>query len=326
MHRNPIGLIVTLTCCLLLVPGSSRAQQAGKVWRIGLFHVGLDHIPPSLTPLREALKALGYEEGKNLHLDWRNLPDEAAAQKTAQEFVQQRADLIVAFENQTVRAAKAATSEVPVVFLHVTDPEAAGFVHSLSHPGGNLTGLTGFRDIIPKQLELFKEIVPRLHKVLVLSDPTDPVTPRHLAEVRHAAENLRLTLVEREASEQADIERVFRSLTRDEVEGVFPVSPNLQTKFSLLMIRLAAERSLPLPGHRKELVKQGALFSYGPDYRAVGHDAARYVDKLLTGTKPAELPVERMSRLELVINLKVAKALGLTITPALLFQAEEVIQ
>jgi putative ABC transport system substrate-binding protein len=326
MHFNTLGLILTLICGLLLVPCSSSAQQADKVWRIGLFHVGLDHIPSSLTTLREALKALGYEEGKNLHLDWRNLPDEAAARQTAQEFVQQRVDLIVAFENQTVRAAQAVTSDIPVVFLHVTDPETAGFVHSLAHPGGNLTGLTGFRDLVAKQLELFREIVPRLQRVLVLSDPTDPVTPRHLAEVRQAADALQLTLVEREAREQADIERVFRSLTRDEVEGVFPVSPNLQTKFSSLMIRLAAERSLPLPGHRKELVKQGALFSYGPDYRVVGRDAARYVDKILKGTKPADLPVERMSRLGLVINLKVAKALNLTIPAALLFQAEEVIQ
>lgn len=324
MHLNTPGLI--LICGLLLVPCASRAQQADKVWRIGLFHVGLDHIPSSLTPLREALKVFGYEEGKNLRLDWRNLPDEAAARQTAQEFVQQRVDLIVAFENQTVRAAQAATSDIPVVFLHVTDPETAGFVHSLAHPGSNLTGLTGFRDLVAKQLELFKEIVPRLQRVLVLSDPTDPVTPRHLAEVRQAADALQLTLVEREAREQADVERVFRSLTRDEVEGVFPVSPNLQTKFSSLMIRLAAERSLPLPGHRTELVKQGALFSYGPDYRAVGRDAARYVDKILKGTKPADLPVERMSRLGLVINLKVAKALNLIIPPELLFQAEEVIQ
>jgi len=324
MHLNTLGLI--LICGLLLVPCASRAQQADKVWRIGLFHVGLDHIPSSLTPLREALKVFGYEEGKNLRLDWRNLPDEAAARQTAQEFVQQRVDLIVAFENQTVRAAQAATSDIPVVFLHVTDPETAGFVHSLAHPGSNLTGLTGFRDLVTKQLELFKEIVPRLQRVLVLSDPTDPVTPRHLAEVRQAADALQLTLVEREAREQADVERVFRSLTRDEVEGVFPVSPNLQTKFSSLMIRLAAERSLPLPGHRTELVKQGALFSYGPDYRAVGRDAARYVDKILKGTKPADLPVERMSRLGLVINLKVAKALNLIIPPELLFQAEEVIQ
>jgi putative ABC transport system substrate-binding protein len=140
MSRHAIGLIVTRALSFLWMPSASSAQPGEKVWRIGLFHVGLDHIPPSLSPLRDALKALGYEEGKNLHLDWRNLPDEDAARQTAREFFQQPVDVIVAFENQTVRAAKAATAAIPVVFLHVTDPEAAGFIHSLAHPGGNLTG------------------------------------------------------------------------------------------------------------------------------------------------------------------------------------------
>jgi putative ABC transport system substrate-binding protein len=326
MPRTMIGLIIILSLSILLGPDASEAQQAGNVWRIGLFHVGLDHVPPSLDSLREGLKALGYEEGKNLHLDWRNLPDEEAARETAQAFVRDRVDLIVAFENQTVRAVRGATADIPVVFLHVTDPVAAGFVSSLSHPGGNLTGFTGFRDLLAKQLELFKEIVPHLRRVLVLSDPEDPVTPRHLAEVRQAAEGLQLTVVEREASDQAGLEQIFSSLTRDEVDGVFPVSPNLQTKFSPLMIRLASERKLPAPSHRKEFVAQGALFSYGPDYPAVGRDAARYVDKILKGAQPAELPVERMSQLALVVNLKTAQTLGLTIPPTLLFQAAEVIR
>jgi putative ABC transport system substrate-binding protein len=222
---------------VLAAPFAAGAQQAGKIYRIGLFHVGLDHVPPSFDGLREGLKILGYDsgivpvsmvssvmEGKNIRLDWRNLPNEAAAHETAREFVRQRVDLIVAFENQTARAVKAATSAIPVVFLHVTDPVADGFVRSLAHPGGNLTGMSGYRDLTPKQLELFKELAPRLLRVLVLIDPDDPVVPRLIDEARHAAAPLRLQLLEREARTQADLEQVFGSLKRGAVEAVFPIA------------------------------------------------------------------------------------------------------
>ena len=144
--------------------------------------------------------------------------------------------------------------------------------------------------------------------------------------VRKAAATLKLQLTEREATVQADIERAFGSIRRDSVDGVFLASPNLQTKFTSLVLRLATEKGLPLPGHRKEFVQQGALFSYAPDYASVGRDAARYVDKILKGTKPGDLPVEQMSRLSLVVNLKAAKALGLTISQGALVRADEVIQ
>ena len=311
---------------ILLLPLGLPAQGPGKVWRIGVFHVGLDHVPPSLEPLRETLKALGYEEGKSIHLDWRNLADEEAARETAKEFVQNRVDLIVAFENQTVRAAKAATSEIPVVFLHTTDPVGDGIVKSLSRPGGNLTGFAGLADLPAKRMELFKELVPRLRRVLVLIDPEDPTTPRLLGEVQRAGEILKLKLVEREARNQADLERVFGSVKRGDVDGVFVVSPNLLVKFSSLLIRLASERRLPFPGHRKEWVEQGALFSYAHDIASVGRDAAGYVDRILKGTKPADLPVQQPTRFELVINLKTAKALGLTIPREMLLRADRAIQ
>jgi putative ABC transport system substrate-binding protein len=222
--------LVTLILALLAAPLAVEAQP-GKVWRIGLFHVGLDHVPPSLEPLRHQLTALGYEEGRTIHLDWRNLPDEATAREVAKEFVRNRVDVIVAFENQTVRAAKAATSEIPIVFLHVTDPVAAGFVASMARPGGNLTGFVGVGDVPAKWIELFKELVPKLRRILTLIDPDDPVTPRYLAEVRRAATILKLELVEREARTGADIERVFASVRPGEVDGVGPASVNLRAKF-----------------------------------------------------------------------------------------------
>ena len=133
--------LITSLAGAFAAPLAAGAQQAGKVWRIGLFHVGLDHVPPSLDGLRAGLRTLGYEEGKNIRLDWRNLPDEDAARMTAREFVRDRVDVIVAFENQTVRAAKAATSKLPVIFLHVTDPVTDGIVVSYARPGRNFTGI-----------------------------------------------------------------------------------------------------------------------------------------------------------------------------------------
>jgi putative tryptophan/tyrosine transport system substrate-binding protein len=203
------GLLVLVSVvALLAVPPAVAAQQTQRVYRVGLFHVGLDHVPPSLENLKKTLRGLGYEEGKNLHLDWRNLPDEPAAHKTAADFVRDGVDLIVAFENHTVRAAKAATSSIPIVMVHVTDPVEDGFVRSLAHPGGNVTGFAGLPDYPAKQLEIFTEIFPGLRRVLLLIDPRDPVTPRQLAEVRRAATTLRLERVERQATDEADVRRV----------------------------------------------------------------------------------------------------------------------
>jgi putative ABC transport system substrate-binding protein len=313
--------IVTLACV-----HPANAQQPGKVWHVGLFHVGLDHTPQSLETFRAGLKALGYEQGKNIYLDWRNLPDEEAARETAKEFVRNRVDLIVAFENQSVRAAKAATSEIPVVFVAVTDPVADGFVKSLARPGGNLTGFVGRREIPDKQLELFKEIVPRLRRVLVLSDPEDPAAERALTEVRNAGSMLKLQLIERRVTHQTDIERVFASLKRNDVDGVFMVSIDLQQKFTALILRLATEKHLPLAVRAASFVERGGLFSYGHDVNPVGPAAAAYVDKILKGTKPADLPVEQPTKFELIINLKAAKQIGLTIPPNVLARADKVIK
>ena len=326
MTARSAVLAVVFALGVLVAPLAADAQQPGKVYRIGLFHVGLDHVPPSLITLRESLKGLGYEEGKNIRLDWRNLPDEQAAHATAREFVRDRVDLVVAFENQTARAAKTATVEIPVVFLHVTDPVAEGLVKTLARPGSNLTGFVFYAVSPSKKLELFKELVPQLRRVLVLVDPHDPVAPRQLAEVQKAAEILKLRLVQRDAADQADLERVFRAVKLGDVDGVLAASVDLEIKFTSLLIGLASAKRLPLASYRKERVHEGALFSYAPDIASVGPHAAEYVHKILKGTKPADLPVEQPTKFELVVNLKTAKALGLTIPQSLLVRADEVIR
>ena len=177
-----------------------------------------------------------------------------------------------------------------------------------------------------KRLQLFKELVPGLRRVLVLLDPKDPSTGRLLPIVQKAATALKLELVEREVTEPTDSERVFGALRPGDVDGVFVVSPRLETNFPSLILRLASERRLPLPGPLKKWVAQGALFYYGINFHAAGGAAARYIDKILKGTKPADLPVEYPTRFELIINLKTARALALTIPPSLLIQADEVLQ
>jgi putative ABC transport system substrate-binding protein len=316
-----------VTLGLLAAPLAVAAQPAGKVWRIGLFHVGLDHVPPSLDGLRDGLKALGYEEGKTLQLDFRNVADEAAARVVAVDLARGRPDLLVAFEDQTLRAAKAATSEIPVVFLHVRDPVGAGVAESLAHPGRNMTGFIALGNAPSKEAELFKQLVPGLRRLLVLSDPDDPGVPAYRREVRQVGATLKFQLVERDVRSQTDIERVFASLSRSAVDGVFIASLNLRVKFHALILRLASERHLPVAGHRKEWVEQGALFSYAESIREVGRAAAaRYVDKILRGAKPADLPIEAYEHPELVLNLKTARALGLTIPQSLLQRADQVIE
>jgi putative tryptophan/tyrosine transport system substrate-binding protein len=259
MRLRAIWLIVIVAFSILTTPLIADAQRQAKVWRIGLFHVGLDHVPASLDGVRERLKELGYEEGKNLRLDWRNLPDEAAAHATAHAFVRDRVDLIGAFENQTIQAAKAATTEIPIVMIHAFDPLGNGFVHSLAHPGGNLTGQAAFawEGWYAKKLELFKELVPHLSRVLVLVDPHDPLTPRLLTEIQRAAASLQLSAKVREATTQAEIEQLFGALTPGEVEGVFVASNNLETNFPSLTMHLALAHSLPMPAHVLHTISTG---------------------------------------------------------------------
>ena len=317
------GLGLLVGCGVL----PSGAKPPKRPWRIGVFHVGIDHVPPSLDGLRDGLVSVGYEDGRDFALDWRNLVDEEAATATAAEFVRDRVDLIVAFENQTARAAKEATAEIPIVFIHVTDPVLNGLVASHARPGGNLTGIGGWPDLSGKKLELFKAIVPTLRRLLILSDLRDPVARRVLLGARGDAAALKLDLVERGVSDQTDLEHAFGSLAIGEVDGVFLASPNLQTNFGSLVIRLATEKTLPVAANRREWVEAGALWSYGPNVFATGQLAAtRYVDRIFKGVKPSDLPVEENDVLELIINQRVARSLGLTIPDEALQQAAVIIQ
>lgn len=326
MKLGMVGLIVTLAFGLLAVPLLAGGQEKEKVWRLGLVHVGIDHIPGTLAPFRKELTDLGYHEGKNVRLDFRNVADEEVARTTILEFIQDQVDVIVAWENHAIRAAQASTSEIPIVFVHAWDPVAEGFAKSYARSGTNLIGAYEVQNIVPKHMELLKELIPTLHRVLFLIDPGDPITRRQLAENRRAATILKLELVEHEVKGPADIERVFDSIKPGTVDAGLVASINIYLKHTQLILDLAHERRIPVPMYLSAWAKGGAIFSYGLKDSAKGVLAARYVDKILKGANPAELPLEQVSDFELVINLRTAKALGLTIPPTLLFQANEVIR
>jgi putative ABC transport system substrate-binding protein len=307
-------------------------------------HVGTDHVPPSLGTLVGRLADLGWIDGSadelvarlvqdghvqgpRIELIWRNLEKEQVEDQAA-AFVGEHVDVLVAFEDSSIAAAQGATAvmdePIPIVFLHPSDPVRDGLVESLSHPGGNLTGVFGARDPVVRQLELYQQIMPGLRRLLTLVDPTDKATPALLAEANTAAERLGLELDIRETSAQADLERAFDSLAPGDVDGAFLLSPSLRLNFSKLTIELAAEAGLPVQAHRKEWLEQGALFSLGVDVGPVGDAGARFVDSILRGTLPAELPVEEVPRIQFAINLARARELGIEVPQDVITRADVV--
>jgi putative ABC transport system substrate-binding protein len=335
-------VIASLLGACLPEMGASPSPQA--VPRVGLRHVGTDHVPPSLGTLVGRLADLGWIdgshdelvarlikdgriEGPRIELIWRNL-EPGEVDKQAAAFVAEQVNVIVAFEDKSIAAAQAATAKmehpIPVVFLHPSDPVRDGLVKSLSHPGGNLTGVFGARDPVVRQLELYKEIMPRLRRLLTLVDPTDKATPVLLTAAKDAAQRLGLELNIAEASTAADLERAFHSLTPGEVDGAFLLSPSLRLNFSKVTIELATAANLPVQAHRKEWVEQGALFSLGVDVGPVGDAGARYVDSILRGKPPADLPVEEVPKIQFAINLARARELGIVVPENVITRADVV--
>ena len=344
---SPLALMSVILCAGLLgacSTGIGTGPTPPTIPQVGLMHVGTDHVPPSLNTLVRRLAELGWIDGsqdelmasltqqgrfqgQKVELTWRNL-EPADVERAAASFVRDHVDVIVAFEDKSIAAAQAATAKsedrIPVVFLHPSDPVADGLVESLSHPGGNLTGVFGARDPVVKQLELYQQIMPGLRKLLTFVDPTDAATPPLLAQARDAAEQLGIELDIREATEAADLERAFHSVAPGEFGGAFLLSPSLRLNHSKRTIELATDANLPVQAHRKEWVETGALFSLGVDVGPVGEAGARFVDAILTGTPPAELPVEEVPRVQFAINLETAKELGIPVPQEVIERADVV--
>jgi putative tryptophan/tyrosine transport system substrate-binding protein len=326
-----IVLLVTLALAILVAPLTTEAQQATQVHRIGLLYSSpASPAPmPSLEAFRQGLRDLGYIEGHNLVLEPRWAEgSEARLRELAAELVRLSVDVLVPGGTRATLAAQHATRTIPIVMLVGVDPVAAGLISSLGHPGGNMTGLSVMTgELSGKQLEFLKEAVPMVSRVAVLANPTDPNTPPRLQYLQGVAHALRVQLHVMEVQSREDVERAFAAIQREGIGAFLVLSDTLlMDQVRSDIAAFALRYRLPAMYTAREDVEAGGLMTYRASLPDMYRRAATYVDKILKGTKPGDLPVEQPTKFELVINLKTAKALGLTIPPVLLFQADEVIR
>jgi putative ABC transport system substrate-binding protein len=306
----------------------AEAQQAGKVYRIG-YLVSRSALEPRDEAFRQGLRDLGYVEGKNIIIEYRFTGEREQIPKLAAELVRLKVDIIVAPGTPVAQAAKTATRTIPIVFAGVADPVGTGLVASLARPGGNITGLTPISaELSAKRLELLKETVPRVSRIAVLSTPDYPlpVKTETLKEMEAVARALGVQLQFLEVRGPNDFDSAFGAM-RKERAGAFTVLPiPMFLAERRRILDLAAKNRLPAIFHWSEYVEAGGLMSYGADGVALFRRAATYVDKILKGAKPGDLPVEQPTKFEMVINLKAAKQIGLTIPPNVLARADKVIR
>jgi putative tryptophan/tyrosine transport system substrate-binding protein len=315
---------------LVAAPLAAEEQPAGKVQRIGYLTAGsVTANPRVLEAFRQGLRELGWVEGQNIVIEYRSaegrfdrLPELAA------ELVRLKVDVVVAAPTPAALAAKHTTGMVPIVGVSLTDPVGLGLIASLARPGGNVTGVSYSvgTDIFGKDLELLKEAVPTVRRVAILSNPDGPSQPLTIRNIKAAAQSLGLQLQLVEARGPGDFDGAFAAMARERVGALLVVTDPVFIPHRARLVNLAAKNGLPSIFTQKADVEAGGLMSYGPDFADMYRRAATYVDKILKGAKPGDLPVEQPTKFELVINLKTAKALGLAIPPSLLARADQVIE
>jgi putative tryptophan/tyrosine transport system substrate-binding protein len=314
-------LLIVLPVAIVLGPACVSAQLTGKTPRVGYLV-----ITGTGASLREGLRALGYEEGRTIIVELRSAEGHVdRIPALAAELVRLNVDVIVAGGSEALEAARRATSSIPIVMLGLADPVATGLVSSLARPGGNITGLTmGGPEVAGKRLEFLKEAMPGLSRVALLRDPSsDPGT---LPEAESAARTLRLKAQILTVQAPADFEGAFAAAKRERAEAIHVNETSMLFAHRSRLADLAARGRLPMVGVFRQSAEAGYLITYGPDMPALFRRTATYVDRILKGDKPGNLPIEQPTKFELAINLKTAKALGLTIPPSVLGRADQVIQ
>jgi putative ABC transport system substrate-binding protein len=325
MMMKRAALTVVLALGLLATPLAAEAQQAMKVYRIGV--LGNENNPP-WDGFRRGLRDLGYVDGRNLSMEWRwseGKPDRFPA--LAMELVALRPDVIVASGTQGVRAAMEATSAIPIVMTTSSYPEKIGLVKSLSRPGGNVTGLSNVGpELSGKKLELLKEIAPKVSRVAVLWNPASTVEPLALQELLTAAPAVGVEIQSVEVRSPDDFSAAFAAVSSSRVHAMLALGNPINFKGRQLIADFALRNRLPSIYDERLFVDAGGLMSYAPSFTDSFRRAATYVDKILKGAKPADLPVEQPTKFELVINARTAKILGLTIPQSVLLRADEIIQ
>lgn len=327
MRLRTIGLLLILTLSILAAPLAVDGQQTEKVRRIGF--LSAPTLPaPGIDGFRQGLQEHGYVEGRNLLVEWQfaegrddRLPGFAA------ELVRLKVEVIVTVATSAALAAKKATPAIPIVFTLVADPVASGLVPSLARPGGNLTGVTNLAaELTGKRLELLKEAVPLLKSVVILTHPANPVNALILKKAQIAAHGLGLDVRLVEVRQPGDLEPAFTTIAHERASGVVLVPGPFLNTHRIQIAELAIKGRLPVLGWANEQAQNGALISYGARIHDIFRRAAAHVAKILKGARPADLPVEQPMNFELVVNLKTAKALGLTIPQSVLLRADRIIQ
>jgi len=317
-------LCVALCALLSTLCVPAEAQQPGKIPHIGFLSLS----GANQEAFRQGLRDLGYIEGKNIAIDSR-----AAANRTdrlsvlAGELVDLKVDVIVAAGSQAVGAAQRATKSIPIVMTSSSDPVGTGFVASLAHPGGNITGLSLLGpDLSTKRLEMLKEIVLGVSRVAVFWNPDDPAAKISLRETEDAAKALALHLQILETREASDFQSAFRAASKERARALILLPAPIMSTQAKQIAELALKNNLPAISTVSEFPNAGGLMSYGANLAELYRRAATYVDKILKGTKPTDLPVEQPTKFEFIVNLKAAKQIGLTIPPNVLARADKVIK
>jgi putative tryptophan/tyrosine transport system substrate-binding protein len=329
IENRKLAGIVAIVLALALVGARIEAQQPAKVSRIG--YLGLSFPSANVArieALRQGLRDLGYIEGENIVFEWRWAEGKAERiPELAAELVKLKVDIIVTGGSTATRAAKKATVTIPIVMSQDSDPVGSGFVASLAKPGGNITGLSSYAaELSGKRLELLKEVLPRLSRVAVLGNSTAPQNARALKDTELAADALGMKLQYLDVLGPKDIETAFRAASNGRAEGLLALNSFVVSAHRKQIIDPTVKTRLPAVYGQPEFMEIGGLVYYGASYTDLFRRAATYVDKILKGTKPADLPVEQPKKFEFIINLKAAKQIGLTIPPNVLMRADRVIR
>ena len=321
-----IGLAVILAVGLALAPFAAEAQPAGKVHRVGVLMN--DGAPPGLLEaFREGLRDLGYIEGKNIIVELRNAEGKYEQLRTlAEELVRLKVEVILAVNTPSALAAKKATQTIPIVITRVSNPEGSGLVPNLARPDANVTGMSILpRGLAAKRIQYLREIVPGITRVVLLFNADNPGTKFDAAEMEKASAQLGLQFL-RLPARTSDFPRAFQTAIRARAEALFVLDDTAFTQQRRKILELAANHSLPVVSIYKDFAEAGGLLAYGPNLPAVYRRTAYYAGRILKGAKPSELPVEEPTQFDLVVNLKTARMLGLTVPPSVLLSANHVIE
>ena len=326
---RPIGLVMMLALNLALAPLTVEAQQAAKVYRVGVLASSTEsNFEPSVRIFRRALNAAGWVEGRNLTLDVRYPGEQyARLQELADELAKLKVDVLATLGTPATLAARRATTTIPIVMESLSDVVSAGLVPNLARPGGNLTGVSGFApELSGKRLEMIREILPQADRIAVFANRANPVTVSILSATEVAAQQMRMKLHVIDVRQLAQLGTAFETVRRERADALVLVADPLLFSARPQIIQLAARHRMPTVYETRLFPDAGGLLSYGPLAQERFERMAVYVDRVLRGAQPSDLPIEQPTKFELVINLKTAKALGLTIPQTLLQRADEVIQ